>query len=248
MAIYRRSVTLLKSFVKKLIGLDCISEHHFLSHGLGDKSVIVDLGANKGQFYRQMKGKYGGRYYLVEPNQILYDRLSVTEPDKKFRIVISPETKQFAFYNSANNEAGSLQESMAAHWKLTDVEYVDGWTFEYFLGQTGIATIDLLKVDIEGAELDLLANVSAGVLKKIKQITCEFHDFLDESQLPKVRAVIKSLREQGFILWNFSTSHHRDVLMINCKGTSALYRLFLYCLHMVLYSKLKSNVAHAYHS
>jgi hypothetical protein len=45
-----------------------IRGHSLYTRPLGDDAVIVDLGANRGEFALQMSRRFGGRYYLVEGN------------------------------------------------------------------------------------------------------------------------------------------------------------------------------------
>lgn len=218
---------LLNTFLKKIIGIDCICEHHFIGRWLNEDSIIVDLGANKGEFFIKTKNRYQSRFYLVEPNQSLFDSLNTNQPDRKFRVVIAPENKVYSFYNSINDEAGSLNSSMAAQWQLGEMEQVQGWTFEDFINETNIKNIDLIKIDIEGEELSLLRNLSLTQLSGIKQITCEFHDFMDHAQLNEVLETISFLKSNNYLVLNFSHKDHRDVLFVNAKACSFLYGIIM---------------------
>ncbi|MEZ5050575.1 MAG: FkbM family methyltransferase [Saprospiraceae bacterium] len=185
------------------------------------------MGANKGEFFIQTKKTYQSRFYLVEPNQSLFDTLNVSQPDRKFKVVIAPENKLYSFYNSKNDEAGSLNPSMAAQWQLGEMEQVQGWTFNYFIKEANIGEIDLIKIDIEGEELSLLRNLSVSKLSSIKQISCEFHDFMDKSQLNQVLEIILFLKRNNYLVLNFSNKDHRDVLFVNAKACSFFYRIIM---------------------
>lgn len=230
-------------FLKKVVGLDCISEHHFLGSGLRSDSIILDIGANKGQFYYQTREKYSGQFFLIEPNGELFRELKVVGTDRKFNVAITRETKQYTFYNSVNNEAGSLDKNMAAQWKLAEAETVDGWTFNHLMTQAGVDMIDVLKVDIEGAEIDLFNSLSNEQLRKIKQITCEFHDFMDQGQLQAVKDTLVRLKRNDFAILNFSFLDHRDVLAVNLRESTFWISLLLkvYCIALDFRRKIEST-------
>ena len=54
---------------------------------------------------------------------------------------------------------------------------VDGITFQRFMETCGIDQIDLMKLDIEGSEVELLESLPNDVLDRIDQMTVAFHDF-----------------------------------------------------------------------
>ena len=64
----------------------------------------------------------------------------------------------------------------------------------------GLQRVDVLKLDIEGAEFQVLSESPAHVLQSIGQITVEFHDFLpawrDAKHMAGVRQRLQSL---GFL-------------------------------------------------
>jgi hypothetical protein len=77
----------------------------------------------------------------------------------------------------------------------------------------GLESIDILKADIEGAEVDALLNASAKDIMKARQITVEFHDWLDPSLAQGVRDVMRRLQLLGFQMIRFSRTNG-DVLFI----------------------------------
>ena len=80
-----------------------------------------------------------------------------------------------------------------------------------------IKAIDLLKVDIEGAELELFENFSIEFLEKIRQVTIEFHDHLNIGDIPRIKSIIKKMKKNGFYVLNFSHFTYGDIMMINKK-------------------------------
>lgn len=89
-------------------------------------------------------------------------------------------------------------------------------SFENFINLVNVNKIDLIKIDIEGAEILLFNSTSSKTLAKISQISIEFHDFIASLKMEKeVEGIIKRLEEDGFYQINFSRLNHYDVLFLN---------------------------------
>ena len=63
---------------------------------------------------------------------------------------------------------------------------------------SGFETIDLVKMDIEGAEWDCIMNTSDETFSKIRQITVEFHDFLNPEFRINSEKCVDRLLSLGF--------------------------------------------------
>jgi hypothetical protein len=81
-----------------------------------------------------------------------------------------------------------------------------------------IDQINLMKVDIEGSEVELLECLPNDVLDRIDQMTVAFHDFKPEFDLTvKVRATLNRLIGLDWLPVVFSRRDNSDVLLINRK-------------------------------
>ena len=79
---------------------------------------------------------------------------------------------------------------------------------------SNVNKVDLIKLDIEGAEIDALNSLDKNILKKIKQITLEFHGFMFPSKTHDIARLIKNLREH-FYFFDFSLNEPlRDCIFI----------------------------------
>src|SRR5262249_4200675 len=77
--------------------------------------------------------------------------------------------------------------------------------------------IDLIKMDIEGAEVEILETLPREILRRIGQITAEFHSapiFGFDLQL-RVERIIRRLRRERFMALDFSRGSRTDVLFVN---------------------------------
>ncbi len=197
-----------------------VNDHTFFSSPLGDRSTIVDLGANRGGFSSQMSGLFGGTYFLVEANPHLARRLADEGRFAVTHCAVAAREGPISF-NIAENDEGSsiltLPEQSAFRCVRRETVTVQARTIKSLVADLGIADIDLLKLDIEGAEVDVLAAIEPELLARIKQITVEFHGAemfgFDLSQ--GVEDVIRRLNKLGFASVDFSYPDRRDVLFVN---------------------------------
>jgi hypothetical protein len=77
--------------------------------------------------------------------------------------------------------------------------------------------VDLLKVDIEGAEIDLFSACDDDELRGVMQITVEFHDFIYRDLREPVLQIRNRMADIGFWVVPFSLDNS-DVLFINRKA------------------------------
>ncbi|AFZ34374.1 methyltransferase FkbM family [Stanieria cyanosphaera PCC 7437] len=190
-----------------------IRGHHFYTRFINENSNIIDLGSHLGQFSEQVSKKFKCKCFAVEAFPDLFKKIKETELIKKFNYAISISDEPVSFNISDNLEANHISKFSSNN---TQTIVVQGITFENFIKKYNIKYIDLLKVDIEGAEIDLFNSISDESLKKIKQITIEFHDFVFPIE-KEVNLIIKRLSVLGFYPINFSLRTKEDFLFINRK-------------------------------
>jgi hypothetical protein len=94
---------------------------------------------------------------------------------------------------------------------------VEVHTLETLVREMRLSRIDLLKMDIEGAEVSVLHSLDAKILRLIRQVTVEFHskDMFGFDMLRSVEDVIDLMKNRGFMCLDFSGRTRCDVLFIN---------------------------------
>jgi FkbM family methyltransferase len=195
-----------------------IRDHHFFAAPIDAQSIVVDLGAHLGEFSTEISRRFGCRCYGAEPHPGLFSRICQTDRVSILNAAIASIDAPVKFNISAFAEANSLRALPRSGVNSTTV---NGITFQSFMAAWGIDHINLMKVDIEGAEIELFGAMSDELLHRIDQITVEFHDFLPEFNLSaKVRATLDRLTGLGWIPIVFSRRDHSDVLLINRKKLS----------------------------
>jgi FkbM family methyltransferase len=181
---------------------------------LDAESVVIDAGAHRGQFSAEIIRRFGCKCHLVEANPALAAQLAVPGSVSVTNAALSAEDGSALLHLTENPESSSLTSNAATEAnRAIEVETV---TLQTLRERLGLKKIDLLKLDIEGAEFGLIETTDDDTLRGIDQITVEFHDFQPRFSgaklFEKARARLESL---GFVCAIMSFRTHGDVLFLN---------------------------------
>lgn len=186
--------------------------HTFLPNFLNRTSKVIDLGMNKGDFAKVLRDRYGCSVAGVEANPSLARATSEWGDILCKNVAISGSDGFVEFFvNQQDSEASKIITQKFGSDVTMTVPCV---SLSSFLDEIGAEEVDLLKIDIEGAELDLVEQTEPDVLRRCAQITIEFHSFVFTEQAPRVESAISRLSEAGFYHLDFSI-RRTDVLFIN---------------------------------
>ena len=116
------------------------------------------------------------------------------------------------FHIADSSLASSLWPAAAGPIRTIEVQAI---SLPDLLSLIGCQRVDLIKIDIEGAEIDVLAACPDEVLKNIAQISVEFHDFCHITDLSDVKRTLQRLRRLGFFSVRMSRVGHQDTWLIN---------------------------------
>lgn len=140
--------------------------------------TVVDVGANIGTFSLFIY-KHCHKIYAMEPAPENFELLSKTIEDNKLE-KIKPFEEALAG-NTGTRPMRMIREAGAGGWTITDMtgkpeDYIQvkHITLKEFMEREGIEYIDLLKMDVEGAEKEILEDPTFP-FNKIGTIICEFH-------------------------------------------------------------------------
>lgn len=177
-----------------------ISEHTFFEENLSN-IIVLDLGACEGRFLKGILEKFSfKRYIAIEANPFLYNILKEFESDKiniiHAAVVDSNYPKKVMDFNvdpsSVFNSSGFWKEKEWEQYQVNTITLKD--IFERF----ELKHIDLLKMDIEGAEWAILEEFDEDDYKRIDQITVEFHDFIKPEMQKRTKDIIYKLKKLGY--------------------------------------------------
>jgi len=139
--------------------------------------TIVDLGSNIGFSVMHFKSKFPDAHVIaVEPEKTNYDMLV-----KNVKGYSNVDCLQNAIWYAKKN-LGIFDSGMGEYgFRVVDgnqklVGSVDGITMDDIISRYNIETIDILKIDIEGAEKELFTYNYESWLPKVRCIVIELHD------------------------------------------------------------------------
>jgi FkbM family methyltransferase len=198
--------------VQRAKGVDRLCGHTYLPGLLGPGSAVLDLGANRGEFSHGMISRYSCRVFAVEPVSGLRAGIAPLPGLMLLPFAAGGQNGRARLRVFGTRCASLLYEK--EHDVLEVEEDVEVLDFRSVLESLKIDRIDLVKVDIEGAEVEVFASASDADLCKCTQITVEFHDFLYPEQRVQVESIKRRLRSLGFRVVNFSLDN-TDVLFVN---------------------------------
>jgi len=162
--------------------------------------IAIDCGANVGKFTEKMAAT-GATVYAFEPDpvafKILQDRLANKRNVVLFNSAVGVDTKSAMLFHSKNYDLDPERQSISSSifenksgMNPNDGVIVDQIDFIEFIGNLP-KKIALLKLDIEGAEVNILDNlIKTNLITKIIWIFAETH----EKQIPDLRARTKYLK------------------------------------------------------
>jgi FkbM family methyltransferase len=193
--------------------------HTVLTSHLTVGSVLVDAGAHTGEFSRMISARCGCTCIQVESNPDLAAKLSNADHLKVASMALGPADGTVNFFFRENLEAGSVYGlGQDASSRIVAVEQI---SLSSLMKKFAIDRIDLLKLDVEGAEFALLMETPGDTLSRVAQISVEFHDFIPafsgQGLFEQVRDRLKTL---GFRCYPISLRTHGDVLFLNSRQFS----------------------------
>jgi len=142
-------------------------------------ATVVDVGANVG-IYSVLQARRGARVYAFEPNPDCYRRLSravienaLTSDVAVFNYAVGAATGMGTLKVPNNQTAlGSLVSVDGA--AVTESAGVRITSLDQILPALGVEHVDLLKIDTEGAEVDVMHG-AARTLGSTERIIVEYH-------------------------------------------------------------------------
>jgi FkbM family methyltransferase len=215
------------------LGIRRFKEHSFFGTLLARPAAVADFGAHRGEFFAALKSEYSiSRALLIEANPALAESLKErfgNEADVRHAALVGRNNKgPITFTRSTNPESSSIFSDWAAAYGVADQMDVPAVDLAKALRELG-GRVDLVKFDVEGAEVDILQTASASDLASCGQLTVEFHDKRPPITRRDVDRVCQRMRCEGYGIVNASWPHVEDVLFVNLKSMPAARRIGFRC-------------------
>lgn len=161
-----------------------------LSYPLTEESVVLDLGGYKGDFAADMTHRFNCYVYIFEPDIKFYqhcvDRFADNPKIKVFHYGLSDCDGEFWLSDSA--DASSFYDSKeSGKGALCSVK-----RFSNVWDELKLSNVDLMKINIEGAEYSLLEHIHENeITNSINYFQIQFHNFVDDAERKRHEIVKK---------------------------------------------------------
>jgi FkbM family methyltransferase len=199
---------------------ECSDEYPIHLVDIDASEVVIDAGCNVGGFSEAWNYRFHNilaidassynieHYKSKHTNKVLHKAIYSKDGEivklKKY-MVDGDDT------NSGNFSITGFVYSHNKHgWGGDEYEEVETISLETILEMVG-GSIGLLKIDVEGAEVDALLNKD---LSKIKYITGEFHNFLGKEMQTKLFNWIENTHTELYSQGDGISSHYQKLWKI----------------------------------
>jgi 31-O-methyltransferase len=173
--------------------------------GLLPDDVVVDIGANVGVFSWNVLTRFPGTIvHAIEPHPINFEflckNLSRFPATRCWNLAISGQEGLMDVFSPEwldGVRLASIDSPLAQNPRWQHQGKVAVLPLSNFFKKAGIKHVALLKVDIEGAEVDLIPDFENGLLDIINRVVMECH----EHQRPGLTSAFEdTLRAQNFFV------------------------------------------------
>lgn len=171
-----------------------------LNYDLNETSVVLDLGGYEGQWASDIFSMYRSEIHVFEPvasfaasirhrfqrnTKIQVHEFGLGAKDEQTRLQLAGDSSSMHRGNPENEVAIRIV-------KASD-----------FLAQNKISQVDLLKINIEGAEYDLLDHLlETGWTQRIKNLQIQFHAFVPNAE-PRMKRIQEKLGASHRLTYQF---------------------------------------------
>jgi len=195
-------------------GLVFVDPNFVYRPDLPGDAVVIDAGCSyEADFSVCLIGRHNVRAFGVDPTRKHAEALRALEAQYPGRFThlpcaITGTDGTLTFHESRVNESGSLfaDHVNVVHDETTSYD-VQAVTLGTLLKRMGVQSVDILKLDLEGAEYDLLERTTAEELQPFKQLFVEFHHHaVSHFGVADTRRLVE--RICGFGFRSFSVDDH----------------------------------------
>lgn len=177
----------------------------WIARNLHQGETVVDVGSHIGYYLGPICRGVGpsGKAFFVEPLPEHYTLLQKNISANQFtwatsiNLAISDQIGETIFYPAKDSGRNSLvQNSITNHEPIT----IMATTLDQLSSEKGVETIDLLQIDVEGAEVRVIQGASEFLKEhRIKMILCEWHprQLKDEFQTDPI-AFLAQINRYGY--------------------------------------------------
>lgn len=153
-------------------------------YGIKNLDTVFDIGANNGLFSLYLLKNGCKKVYAFEPNDITEKNIkSILKDYDNYELIkkaVYTHDNGLTFYTSESNTTiGSISKDHVLGQGFAVETHVPSISLKSFIEKTGIKKIDLIKMDIEGAEYDVIDNLEDEIFNITDSFLIEYHSNKD---------------------------------------------------------------------
>ena len=172
---------------------------HRVDYDLNQDSIVFDLGGYEGQWASDIFCKYNCYIHIFEPVVTYSENIK-----KRFEKNNKVQVHSFGLASTNSSEKLSLSLDSSSIFgsgtNKIDIILVEA---ESFIHNSEIKFIDLMKINIEGAEYELLEYlIEEGIVSKINNIQVQFHDFVSDAE-SRMKSIQHNLRKTHYLTYHY---------------------------------------------
>lgn len=178
-----------------------------------DPLVVIDIGSRGG--FEKHWDVYGEQVKLIgfEPDEqeckklnesagpnVRHYPVALSRKRERRRLFIADHRAASGFYKPYNRYLHRLPES--ANRRVVDMLLVEAVDLDSFLSERGIAGVDFIKIDTEGAEMDIVAGARKTLQESVLGLSLELMFNRQREEEPLFSEADLAIRQLGFELYD----------------------------------------------
>jgi FkbM family methyltransferase len=177
-----------------------------LEYDLTPESVVFDVGGFHGQWASDVVAMYGCRIHVFEPVPAYAESI-----ERRFARNSLVTVHPYGLAASAGTARLAVSGEASSHVRATqlpgEIAEVPLRTPGDVMSELGLDMVDLVKLNIEGAEFDLVADlIATGLVERIIDLQVQFHPFVPDAarRLEELRRGLARTHQQTWsydFLW-----------------------------------------------
>jgi FkbM family methyltransferase len=202
------------------LSIEIIETHTIFADIVHRGSVVVDCGANVGRFSLEMMRRFGCICYAIEAAPDTFSKIPTAENLHRYNLALCATNELVSMVIDEDVTRSTIKANSRANTVAVQGRRLGDFLAKEVAGRT----VDLMKMDIEGAEIEVIASLDDDQIKQVGQWTIEFHDFMGMMSRSDVERCVGRIAGLGFyeLFWS-RRRNNADVLLVN-KNRLPLHR------------------------
>ena len=162
--------------------------------------TVIDIGANIGWFALFLQSRARGiNVHCFEPGppalKCLHANIDINELNEFVKAYPYAVTDRVGRAALANSKHSVERHILKSRDPAEGADVVETITFERALEMVGAETVDLVKIDVEGAEVEIVLGSDIKTWGGVKRVALEYHGYLRPGCRERL---VRALSERGF--------------------------------------------------